>query len=165
MSEAERAAVVAELRKRGFKPASKGTRKRLEGKYAAKLQALWIAGWNLGLIRNRDDAAMIAFIQRQAKVDHTRFLHHHTDATSVIEGLKGWMAREAGVDWNDKGKPDGRRIAEAQWRRLGQTDGFRDQVLDLTGAAFVSDVDARGWIVVMNSLGQRIRAARATTAG
>ena len=168
MSEAERAAVVAELRRRGFKQVSKGKRKQLEGKYAPKLQALWIAGWNLGVVRDRDDAAMIAFIKRQAKVDHTRFLHHHTDATSVIEGLKGWLARDGGVDWTDKGKPDGRRIAEAQWRKLGQqADGspFRDQVLDLTGAAFVCDIDRAGWIVVMNSLGARIRAARATTAG
>lgn len=166
MTEAERRAVVAELERQGFDRSSRGAGKRrkpLSGPYAKKLQALWIAAWNLGLVRNRDDKALLAFVKRQTGLDHTRFLHHADDAAKAIEALKGWLARDGGVDWRDSRKPDGRRIAEAQWRTLGpRSDGstFRNLVLDLTGAAFVSDVDSRGWIVVMNALGERVRAVR-----
>ena len=63
MTEAERQRVMEHFRSLGFKAASKGGRKPLEGKFAAKLQALWIAGWNLGLVRDRDDRALIAFVE------------------------------------------------------------------------------------------------------
>ena len=123
MSPAEQDRVVAELRRQGFTRASSGARKRLEGKYAAKLQALWIAAWNLGIVKNRDDKALIAFVERQTGLSHVRFLHHPGDAARAIEGLKGWMAREAGVEWTPmRGhawlKHDAAKVALAQWRIL-----------------------------------------------
>jgi phage gp16-like protein len=42
MSEQQR--VVEELRRQSFKPLSNGSRKTLDGRFAKKLQALWIAG-------------------------------------------------------------------------------------------------------------------------
>lgn len=195
MTERERSSVVEEFRKRGFKPASKGSRKRLEGQYAAKLQALWIAGWNLGVFRNRDDAALIKFVQRQAKVDHVRFLHHHDDAAKAIEALKAWMAREAGVDWsldklaNPVTQDDRFRVAWAQFRKIipgatwmGNGRAFLTRIEQLTGhpVAALSDLhptlnehrevvadglSTAGWQKVMNAFGEHIRAAKAEQDG
>ncbi len=72
MTPAEKNAVVSELRRLGFKVAAPP--RKLDGPFAKKLQALWIAGWNLGLIRSADDAALLAFIKRQTGIDHPRWL-------------------------------------------------------------------------------------------
>lgn len=78
------------------------------GKFAPILQALWIAGYNVGVVRSKDDAALIAFVQRQCKVDHTKFLTDQAQARRAIEALKSWLAREGGVEWtlDKKGDPD-----------------------------------------------------------
>jgi hypothetical protein len=69
------------------------------GPYGAKLQALWISAWNLGIVDNRNDRALIAFIERQTKIAHPRWLTDHKDAKKAIEALKDWTAREAKVEW------------------------------------------------------------------
>jgi len=66
----------------------------------------------------------------------------------------------AGVDWVGRRKPDGQRIAEAQYALLALPGSFRDCVLDMTGKAFVHDIDGAGWIKVMNALGEKIRAMK-----
>ena len=53
----------------GRETASTHRRKHLQGPYAAKLRALWISCWNLGLITARDDGALIAFVRRQTRID------------------------------------------------------------------------------------------------
>lgn len=169
MSEAERGRVLDELRRLGFEPASKPARRGLEGPYAAKLQALWIAAWNLGIVRDRSDKALTAFVRRQTGIEAARWLRYPEDAARVIEALKGWMAREGGVDWSAprRGAPahfadDRFRIVRAQIDRLGKLGqpvepgtGWR-----LTGKDF-ADYDSVDWMRVMNALGQRIRAAKA----
>ena len=82
---------------------------RATGPYAPVLQALWLAAWNLGITRSKDDSAMLKFVQRQTGVAHTRFLTDAADASRAIEGLKAWIAREGGVTW-----PPGRDDAEAR---------------------------------------------------
>ncbi|UES58525.1 DUF1018 domain-containing protein [Roseibium aggregatum] len=67
--------------------------KRATGKYAKKLQALWIAGHNLGVIANKSDEAMIAFLKRQTGLDHHRFLQDGKAATKAIDALKLWIRR------------------------------------------------------------------------
>lgn len=178
MTEAERQAVLTVLRNEGFEPKATARRpdgrQTLTGKYAKKLQALWIAAWNLGLVENRDDAALLAFVKRQTGIDHTRFLHHHDDASTAIEGLKAWMNRRArvgfgntnGYDWL---KPDGAKIAWAQWRNLNPTaslivrKGFDEAIFTILGIGSVYlDALAPGqWQTVMNVLGERIRTAKA----
>lgn len=71
MTAEERDAVLVEMRRIGWKPRA-SRRRGLDGPYAKKIQALWIAGWNLGLIRNREDTALIAFVKRQTGIEHTR---------------------------------------------------------------------------------------------
>jgi len=182
MTEAEHRAVVAELERQGFERSSRGAGKRhkpLSGPYAKKLQALWIAGWNLGLVRNRDDKALLAFVKRQTGLDHTRFLHHHDDATKAIEALKGWLARDGGVDWtvgdhmHDWARAPGHKIARAQFARLkaqfpelAETNSLHHWLVetrrDRPGMpADPARLGQKDWVVVMNALGARIRGGAA----
>jgi hypothetical protein len=103
MSEREQRQVVEYFRGQGFAPVTQFSRKGkkpLTGPFAKKLQALWISAWNLGIIRSAEDKALVAFVKRQSKVDHVRFLTDPVAAASAIDGLKAWMTREAGVDWS-----------------------------------------------------------------
>ena len=68
------------------------------GKWAGVLRALWISGHNLGLIDNPDDRALLAFVEKQTHISHTRFLNDEADAYKAIEALKSWLAR-GGVQW------------------------------------------------------------------
>jgi phage gp16-like protein len=117
---------LKELQGGAAAPAAKGARV-LDGDYAPKLRALWISGWNLGVVQDRSDAALLAFLERQTGLSHTRFLRDAADGRKVIEALKAWLAREAGVDW-----PTDRRasawaskaaVYHAQSRRLEAAGG------------------------------------------
>lgn len=71
----------------------------VDGPYGKKLQALWIDAWHLGIVESRDDAALLAFVERQTGVSHTRFLREAEVAEKAVEGLKAWIGREGGVVW------------------------------------------------------------------
>lgn len=92
----------------------------LSGPYAAKLRALWLCGWHLGVVRERTDTALLAFLERQTGLEHTRFLSDAASARRVIEALKAWLAREAGVEWPATGSVEASKAAvwQAQRRRM-----------------------------------------------
>lgn len=172
MSEAERQKVLTVLRNEGFKPSSSAPQKGLAGKFAKKLQALWIAGYNLGVINDRTDAALLAFVKKQTGLDHTRFLHYADDARAAIEALKAWLKREASVMFgNTNGQEwlssDGAKIAWAQWKILHPDTnlmvrrGFDAEVAALTGQSWLAALAPKDWQAVMNELGRRIRARKA----
>ncbi len=175
MSEDERQKVLKVLRRDGFTPIERRPdgRQKLSGKYAKKLQALWIAAWNLGLVDKRDDAALIAFVKRQTGIDHTRFLVYAEDANKVVEALKGWLKREAGVMFgNTNGyewlASDGAKVAWAQWKILNPTaglmvrQGFDDAVLNqCPGIGHLALMTPGNWQEVGRAFGVRIRAAKA----
>lgn len=174
MTEAERQAVLTVFRGEGFRPSPRtSAANHLTGRYAKKLQALWIAGWNLGLIKDRTDKALLSFVKHQTGLDHTRFLHHADDARAAIEGLKAWLRREAhvsfgntnGHDWLSK---DGAKIAWAQWRILNATaclidrKGFDQEVRQVMGRGdnfgeTLENVTPGEWQTVMNALGKKVR--------
>lgn len=176
MKPGEKDAVLQELRRLGFSTIARrpNGKQQLTGKFAKKLQALWIGAWNLGLIKERDDAALVAFVKRQTGLDQVRFLHHADDARAVVEALKSWMQREArvmfgnlnGQDWL---VADGAKIAWAQWRILNPgadlivRKGFDAEVYTIIGGtrAYLGDVKGKEWQAVMNELGRRIRARKA----
>lgn len=171
MTEAERQKVLTVFRQKGFRPAlprRPNGRPKLSGKYAGKLQALWIAGYNLGIVRDRDDAALEAFVARQTGIASARWLHYPDDAAKVIEAVKGWIAREAPVGWRQKALSDGERIANAQWILLGgaelprSREVFVSEVQLITGMK-IAEVDSTGWMLVMNAFGKRIRAQKASS--
>ncbi len=187
MTDAERQAVLAEMRRRGFKPAPKGSSKggrsagghrSLEGPFAKKVQALWIAGWNLGIVRSRDDKALIAFVKRQTGIDHTNWLVSAADAKRVIEALKGWMAREAGVDWTGYDNPR-EAVLRAIFKRLVDLGAFKPFAGELNESDIVSwargaqycwawkfgDYSDQDWINVQNRAGAKLRAALAKQRG
>lgn len=166
MNERQLQLIVTEQRRQGFKPAEKG----LQGPFAKKLQALWIAAWNLGIVRDRTDAAMLSFIKRQTSIEHTRFLLDADDAAKAIDALKAWMTREAGVDWGQSVataewlRPSGAKIALAQWHVLSvlkavDPKGFRKFVWE--NAKPLDQMTERDWPAVMNTLGEMIRKAKA----
>ena len=185
MTSNEHQAVIGELRRLGFRPtlrgaggagapqgeggASKGPRNALQGRFAKQLQAYWIDLWNLGLVRDRTDAALIAFVRRQTRIDDPKWVLDAATAARAIEAMKGWMARAAGVSWADGNdlpayaRLTGFRIAMAQWtilekagRRNGGDVGLRGYVLAAAGKG-VSAMTARDWIGVMNALGNEVR--------
>ncbi|MDM9647726.1 regulatory protein GemA [Rhizobium sp. S163] len=176
MDEPERQKVLSVFRNEGFTPAPTARRssgrQQLTGKFAKKLQALWIAAWNLGIVRNRDDAALVAFVKRQTGIDHTRFLVYADDANRAIEALKGWMRREAGVSYGSSNGydwlgTDGAKVAWAQWRMLEPSAdlmvrrGFDAEVTKLAGKPMLQQLEPGDWQKVMNALGDRIRARKA----
>lgn len=176
MTEDERQRVLTVFRNEGFAPAPAARRadgrQKLSGKYAKKLQALWIAGWNLGIVRDRDDKALVAFVKRQTGLDHTRFLVYPDDANRAIEALKGWINREAGVPYgNTNGydwlSADGAKVAWAQWKILTPgaglivRKGFDGEVAKLTGMSMLQEMTPAGWQIVMNNFGERVRRAKA----
>ncbi len=170
MTEAEKERVVAELRNLGFERRDARRpdgRLKLSGKYAPKLQALWIAGWNLGVVRNRDDAALEAFVRGRTGLEAVRFCHDWNDARKAIEALKAMLAR-AGVDWSEsENMPPhtqevGYRIGRAQWEKLYGLSGFIQAAHEIAGRKgnFSRQLTQAEYIVVMNELGKRIRAAK-----
>lgn len=175
MSETERLKVVSIMRQRGFKSGSNVSangRKKLTGRYSKKLQALWIAGWNLGVVNERDDTALLAFVKRQTGIDHVQFMQSAKDARKAIEALKSWVSRVGGVDWSTHefdppyACSNGFKIAWAQWLKLGHdvhatsTHQFWDEIGSILGHSsfFETGPTAAEWVKVMNHFGGLIRA-------
>ncbi len=166
----EQKAIVDDLVQKGFKPTSNRSRKRLEGEYAPKLQALWIGAWNLGIVRDRRDSALLAFVKRQTGLDHTRFLTDPKEAMKAIEALKGMMARDGGVDWSIGNdfypfeRVDGYKIASAQCWKLRNAKledrSFLQVVHAISPNLVVHEARNRDWVPVMNALGKRVRAIK-----
>ncbi|MBO6553236.1 MAG: regulatory protein GemA [Roseitalea sp.] len=189
----KREAVLGELRRLGAsnigRARTRRTGLRLEGFYAGKMQALWIAGYNLGIIRDNSDAALMAFIKRQTGLDHTRWLNDNRDATKAINALKRWLERDGGVDWQQSQyraphtQGPQYRIAHAQCRYLFNIwlsewaktehlaaikadDGIRLAAAE-AGIAVTKPVaayDRHEWIAIMNLMGPKIRAHKAKAA-
>lgn len=168
MTASEKEGIVAELRRQGFR--SQSPRRQIDGPYAKKLQALWISGWNLGLVRNREDAALIAFVKRQTGIDSTRWLRDPAAANKVIEALKDWLTRDGGVMWGNTNGCDWlaeniAKVAWAQWRKLyptaslRDTEAFRSRISAILGrdAVILGHLKAADWREIANALGQAIR--------
>lgn len=167
MTPAEKETVVAELRRLGFRNAA--PRRQLDGPYAKKLQALWIAAWNLGLVRSREDAALVAFIRRQTGIDHPRFLRDPASADKAVEALKAWLARDGGVMWGNTNGYDflrdhGAKIVWAQWCTLHPAASLRDlaafaaRVFAIVGTRpSLEHLSSADWRAIANELGTIIR--------
>ena len=181
LSDAAANRVIGELRKLAGPATVPGTRSAATtatGPYAPLLQALWIAAWNLGLARSKDDAAMLAFVKRQTGLDHTRFLVDGEVAARAIEGLKRWIARDGGVEWpKDGGRMSDDIVARkhavcrAIAARLVAIGGFTPFVpgtdawpVDFAAFGYrcglpagFTDYEAKDWDELANILGKRLR--------
>lgn len=177
MTEAERQKVLDNLRGNDERPApvrqdDRDGKRPLSGKYLPKMRALWIACYNLGVIDDRRDSALEAFAmgRQLPNISDMRFVHKGSDGASVIEALKGMLAR-AGVAWADPvtcqpyEKRHGYKIARAQWAILapgGGRDDFWPFVTELLKQkATYRDVTDAEWMSVMNYLGSQVRKHKA----
>lgn len=150
---------------------------------ARMIQAQWISLWNLGLVEDNSDAAILAFIKRQTKLDAASWLKRQQDVEAVAEALKHWLERDGGVVWkHDRATPATLRLAAhkvcvAQWRKLEKlgvvgrgvpVPGSRQQLSERF-VAYACDVN-RGqgpmaewtnpqWAKVSKALGVKLRAA------
>lgn len=141
---------------------------------AGKLRALWISGWHLGVVRDRSDRALCAYVAQALGLNAARWAKHRMPA--AVEEVKRLLAREGGVDWSplsirmEGGRAETRdaprvRVLEAQWRRLlelGEArvpEAFHQYVSRIAGVGvrppwMLSDAQADEAIRV---LGARIR--------
>lgn len=111
-------------------PTSRRPSLTVSGKFGKVLQALWLSAWNLGVVENRDDAALIAFVERQTGQAHTRFLVDPEEAVKAIEALKGWIARESGVEWHRDATISKQRVCAAIHAKLAAFDPGAPRVFD-----------------------------------
>lgn len=174
LSRAAAGAVIDRLRTIVREPVwAKGAVAGLDTPIARKLQALWLTGYNLGLIHDRTDRAMLSFLERQTGVSHTRFLHHPSEATPAVQALKSWLRRDGGVEWPIETRRDDsdivdlkQAVLEAQWRRLIALDDtfstrdLADFAAKITHRRF-AEFESAHFDQVQKALGVRIRAALA----
>ena len=153
LNSAEAAKVLNHLN--GLSKSVKGS-VRMSGTYAGKLRALWLTGYNLGVVADRRDTALLAFVERQTKISHPDWWTDAATANRAIEGLKDWIGREAGIDWSACRTT--RQMQEAAYfalhRRLtevGLTSHMPDDTSRFIGTTFIE------W---MRTGGQRLRHAQ-----
>ncbi len=178
------AGVIGELRRLAGRAAFSDARARAaSGPYVKPLQALWIAAFNLGIVADRSDRALIAFVERQTGLTHTRFLQDAADARKAIEGLKAWIARSvnerlAETERGDQGHafawPKGRNVIERKMAIVAaQTAIVRKQRPTFDPQTFggleglgarLDDYDERALDRLSAAIGKIIRRAKAAEA-
>lgn len=168
-------AVADELRRLGFKET--GGRKaseRLSGRFAAPIRAFWLSGYNLGVFRNNDDRAILAFARAQTGLEHVQFAVSVAHGKKIIEAIKAIVRREADLPklWRPvKDQPsshfcqDARvQVLDGQWEVLGRM-GARPypRLLDIRKAAgaAIANLDGPVLIDMQKTLGKCIRDAKA----
>lgn len=104
--------------KAASKPLAEGALK-LEGPFVGQCRSLWIAGWNLGVIENRTDRALVDFVRRQTEIETLSWLRDPAEAAKAIEALKAWINRVAVVAWDAPAHVlRARKISIGRWRKL-----------------------------------------------
>ncbi len=172
MTEVERQKVLVNFRGTVTRPVpvrqdGRDGKRKLSGKYLPKMRALWIACYNLGVIEDRRDSALEAFAmgRQLPDISDMRFVHTASDGASVVEALKGMLAR-AGVIWADRvpcepyEKSPGYKIARAQWTILhpAVSNAFWQAVTHIANESIsYRDLSDAEWITVMNHFGPQVR--------
>lgn len=63
------------------------------GKQARMVRAIWIRLAKAGIVKNRSDAALDAFVQKQCGIASCRFLRRSADVDKVVHALRAMEAR------------------------------------------------------------------------
>lgn len=86
-------AVLEHMKRCGFKVRAKpGDRRQAPSKEARKARALWLFLHELGAVRDPAEAALVAYVQRIARVDDLAWVRGQA-AADLIETLKKWAMR------------------------------------------------------------------------
>ena len=140
--------------------------------HVGKVKALWWSLYWLGEVRcdvGGVEAALDAFVKRQAKVDRLRFLSPR-QAHSVIEALKAMLARagvvwpvDAGTDGDVRAAAERAAVAQAIWQRLREAGAVRGPSYHDYAAAALR-CGRSGWTTtehdaVIRLLGKKLRRA------
>lgn len=90
-------AVVAEMKRRGFKP-KRSNRPKARAAEVAKIRAIWLTMFDQGFVRSNTDVAINTYVKRMTKtgngqgVDRAEWLKPE-QASMVLEALKKWHYR------------------------------------------------------------------------
>ncbi len=136
-------------------PARAGSRPLAAGDLQAKIRALWLSLYHLGIVRDPAEAAMGAFVTRMSGVSALQWLDPE-GANKTIEALKDWATRESGVNWSPHKVGEivnpKYRVIEAQMRILAVNKLV--EVIDLNGCT-EDDADR-----VIEELGHKVRSLK-----
>jgi phage gp16-like protein len=144
------------------------------GPFHLKIKALWISGWNLGIVANPSDEAMLAFVTRQTGIQALQWLRDPADARRAIEGLKAWIARAGAVKWDDWPDNPRRAVVASQWRQLralgavysvrpgeNMDDALANYIRKVTGGKTAEQwLGEEDWDAVIKALGAKLRAEK-----
>jgi phage gp16-like protein len=135
---------------------------KLDGPYVGKIRALWISGWHLGVVRDRSDTAMVAFVERQTRIQNLRWLRDPADARKVVEALKSWLERKGCVAWGDEDASGlgAKRAVYIAIRRALTPLGVDPNQTEFPGR-YGLPRDAGGLDELIKRAGDRLRQARA----
>ena len=176
LSESAAGGLIEQLKELGGQAGSRRPKDTASGKYASVLRALWLSAYNLAIVRDHDDRALIAFVQRQTGVSHTRFLTEEAEGAKAIEALKSWIARETGITWPTMAtaRQMGVTISTARKRRTvqaiadrliaaGQREFVLDRYITLSGLPPLVRMSDAQIDRLSSSLGAMLRARMAAT--
>lgn len=155
-------------------PMRAGKRPLADGAEINKIRALWISLYNLGVVRDPSEQALINFAKRVSggRNKGKAALQWLTgeDTVKVIEALKAMATRDAEVCWEPVRRIDRpplhiprQRVVEAQWKMLAdlgvvhETDDARDYAVKIVGGVDRLKEDLLD--PVIEALGARIRNA------
>ena len=89
-----RARVLKHLEGLGWKPVrGKSNRRISKLPQDKKIRALWLNMADAGIVKNRDEAALLAYVKRVTGCDRLEWVTT-AQAARVIESLKQWQQRE-----------------------------------------------------------------------
>jgi hypothetical protein len=107
------------------------------------------------VVEAREDTALVAFVRRQTGIDHLNWVRDAADAQKVIEALKAWLTREAGVHWPRRSTqllPSGDRLDLRKWAVVKAQLALLGRHEERISACANADLDA-----LMSRLGAEIR--------
>ena len=171
MNAAEISAVNVEMERLGFRPTKTNKRVQLTGHYAPILRALWMSAYNLGVVRNKDDRAMIQWVYRQTQIEHLNWLRDPASATKAIDALKLWMRRESGcpelytenkANWEHdfQRRSPQVQVIYCQWHILKRADAVQGDIYHFVGHerfCAMENHDRQTLLDLQNDLGKHIR--------
>ena len=126
----------------------------------AKIRALWISAYWLGVVKSKDDAALAAWMCRQTGFGSATWITPGA-MSKLIDALKLWMTRSGGVVWTENPTLD---IIYALWEQVENEKRCLLSLDSWIAIKFKSSVDFRKMNTaqhneIIRELGKLLRAS------